>query len=156
MAQAKADAAAQHKGIYLIFGASWCGWCRRLEQFNHAPEISALLDQNYVTVHLTVEERKGKEQLDNPGGLEMMQRMGGQGGLPFFAFLGADGKPFVTSNRPAPGESGDTNIGFPGSPEEIEWFLTMMRKALPSASDSQLKMFEVQIRRLLPAAQAQQ
>ena len=150
LAEAKAEAASQHKGIFLIFGASWCGWCRRLEQFNHVPEVSAILDKTFVIVHLTVQEHKEKAQLDNPGAQELMKSLGGQGGLPFFAFLDGDGKPIVTSNRPPEGQKGDTNIGFPGEPQEIAWFLTMMRKVVPSLSAGQVQVLEDQIHRQLP------
>lgn len=150
MAHAQADAASQHKGIFLIFGASWCGWCRRLEQFNHVPEVSAILDKTFVIVHLTVQEHKEKAQLDNPGAEELMKSLGGQGGLPFFAFLDGGGKLIVTSNRPPDGQKGDTNIGFPGNPQEIAWFTTMMKKVVPSLSAGQVQMLEDQIRRQLP------
>lgn len=150
LAEAKAEAASQHKGIFLIFGASWCGWCRKLDQFNHVPEVSAILDKSYVIVHLTVEEHKDKAQLNNPGAEDLMKRLGGQGGLPYFAFLDQDGKPIVTSNRPPDGQKGDLNIGFPGTSQEVAWFLAMMSKALPSLSSDQLRILKDQIHRQLP------
>ena len=29
--QAKAEAAKAHKNIFIIFHASWCGWCRKMD-----------------------------------------------------------------------------------------------------------------------------
>jgi len=40
LSQAEAQAAAERKDIFLIFGASWCGWCKRLDRFNQL-QVSA-------------------------------------------------------------------------------------------------------------------
>ncbi|HEY1219455.1 MAG TPA: thioredoxin family protein, partial [Bryobacteraceae bacterium] len=37
MDAARTAAAAQHKSIFLIFHASWCGWCKKLDQFIEIP-----------------------------------------------------------------------------------------------------------------------
>ena len=148
MSEAKAQAASQHKGILLIFGASWCGWCRKLEQLDSVPEVSVILDKNDIIVHLTVLEHKDKAQLDNPGAEELMKSLGGQGSLPFFAFLDADAQPIVTSNRPS-ALPPDRNIGFPGNADEIAWYLAMVRKAVPSLTADQERMLENRINALL-------
>jgi thioredoxin-related protein len=148
LSQAEAEAAAQHKDIFLIFGASWCGWCKKLDQFDHSPEVGAILNRSFVLCHLTVEERGSKAKLDNPGAQQLMEMLGGRGGLPFFAFLDARGQAIVTSNRPSNGEPGDTNIGFPGRPEEIDWFVTMVRRAVPLLTVDEGHAIERQLRRI--------
>jgi hypothetical protein len=30
------------------FGASWCGWCKKLDNFNQTPEVSAVLQKSFV------------------------------------------------------------------------------------------------------------
>lgn len=149
LSQAEAQAAANHKDIFLIFGASWCGWCRRLDSFNQAPEVSAILQRSFVIAHLTVEEHGDKAALDNPGAQAFMTNLGGKGGLPFFAFLDSTGKLIVTSNRPANGKPGDTNIGFPGEPEEVAWFMAMLNKAVPSLRPQEAQVIEDQIHKQL-------
>lgn len=150
LSQAKTAAAAQHKDIFLIFGASWCGWCKRLDAFNHAPEMSAIIDRDFVISHLTVEEHGDKARLDNPGAQELMKKLGGQGGLPFFAFLDAEGATIVTSDRPSDGKPGDTNIGYPGEPDEVDWFVTMVKKAVPSLTSDQSQIIKEQLHQQLP------
>jgi thioredoxin-related protein len=149
LSQAEAQAAAEHKDIFLIFGASWCGWCKKLDNFNQTPEVSAILERNFVITHLTVEEHGDKAVLDNPGAQELMSKLGGAGGLPFFAFLDSEGKLIVSSNRPANGKSGDTNIGFPGDPGEVAWFRAMLNKAVSSLTPEEARLIEDQIHKQL-------
>jgi hypothetical protein len=59
-----------------------------------------------------------------------MKTVGGPAGLPFFAFLDRNGGLIVNSLRP--GEDGKSeNIGHPDKPEEVAWFMTMVRRAAP-------------------------
>jgi len=61
VAQAKADvagalktAAAAHKRVLLDFGGNWCGDCRALDAYFHDPANEALLNTNYVLVHVNI------------------------------------------------------------------------------------------------------
>jgi hypothetical protein len=38
------------------------------------------------------------------------------------------------------------NIGYPGEPQEIDWFVQMMRKAAPKMSETDLKTIEAALR----------
>ena len=91
-----------------------------------------------MTVHVVVEEHGQKAGLDNPGGEELLSVLGGkEAGLPFFAFLDGHGGLIVNSMRPVEGQSRGTNIGFPAQPEEIDWFLAMLAKAVPEMPAAQ-------------------
>lgn len=61
----------------------------------------------------------------------MWKRLGGSGGPPFFAFLDARGNEIVNSNRPGKDGKAPENIGHPSEPEEVDWFLAMVHKAVP-------------------------
>ena len=63
-AQAPADlstalktAAAAHKRVIVDFGGNWCGDCRVLDMYFHDPANSALLNANFVLVHVNIGER---------------------------------------------------------------------------------------------------
>ena len=147
LAAAESAAAAQQKNVWVIFGASWCGWCHKLDALINSPDAGPLLQQRFVIAHVTVDEHGDKAGLDNPGGDALRKRLGGSdnSGLPFFAFLDPAGRVLVNSNRPVPGKPGE-NIGFPSAPEEVDWFMTMLRRAAPALDPEQMRLIEAQLR----------
>ena len=70
----------------------------------------------------------------------MLQKLGGPGGLPYSAFLDAQGALIVNSKREG------QNIGYPAAPQEIDWFVQMMKKAAPRMSEDDLKTIETALR----------
>jgi thiol-disulfide isomerase/thioredoxin len=147
LAEAEATAAAEHKNVWVIFGASWCGWCHKLDGFINAPEVRPVLEQYFVIAHITVDEHGNKTSLDSPGGDDVRKRLGGDknSGLPFFAFLDSADHVLVNSNRPVASKPAE-NIGFPSAPEEVDWFLMMLHRAAPSLGAEQARMIEARLR----------
>jgi hypothetical protein len=78
--------------------------------------------------------------LENPGADALLQKLGGPAGLPYSAFLDAQGSLIVNSKREG------QNIGYPGEPQEIDWFMLMMKKAAPKMSETDLKTIEAALR----------
>jgi hypothetical protein len=100
-----------------------------------------------VPVHVVVKEDGEKASLNNPDGEELLAKVGGRNsGLPFFAFLDAGGEMIVNSTRPAAGKSGPSNIGYPSAPEEIDWFLVMLKKAVPNMTPAESGTIEQWLR----------
>lgn len=119
-------AAAKRDGrrVFLHFGAPWCPWCRRLDDWMNRPDVAPLLAKDFVCVKIDTER--------NPGGQAMLDRYAGgegkSGGIPWYAILDADGKAIADSFiRP-----GAENIGFPAADEEIKAFGDMLAKATRS------------------------
>lgn len=137
LAAAKAQAAKENKSIFVIFGASWCEDCHRLDAFLAVPEIEAIFNKHFVITRITVaEENGGNPALNNPGGLNLLIKFGGVGAggaanLPFSAILDVKGKLIANSNLPK-GHPANGGIGYPTKPEEIDWFVTMLKKGSPA------------------------
>lgn len=143
LSEVKAKAAADNKAIFVHFGASWCGWCKRLEAFLGKPEVKAVFEKHFVPVKLVVQESEKNKALENAGSAAVLKRFGGPAGLPFSAFLDREGKLIVNSNRN--GDEGQ-NIGHPIQPEEVDWFVAMMKKAAPKISEADLRVIETALR----------
>src|SRR6188472_3318713 len=69
--EARAQAAKENKNVMVIFHASWCGWCHKMDTSLNDASVKKFFDDNFVIRHLVVFESKGKENLENPGALEM-------------------------------------------------------------------------------------
>lgn len=151
---AKVQASQQHKVIFFVFGASWCGPCHRLDKFLAAPETRSILEEYFVEAKVNVWEDKGKHpELESPGAENLAAKLGGTNskgyvaGVPFIVFLNPRGEPIVSSFRPINGGAGHVNIGYPEKPEEIDWFGEMLKKAVPLMSADELRTIDEWLRK---------
>jgi thioredoxin-related protein len=119
----------QKKSAMVIFHASWCGWCHKLDDALKSKTLKPIMDKYFITTHLTVLESKEKKADENVGADTLMKKWGGeQSGLPFYTFLDAKGKKIADSNAMPKNQ----NIGYPGAPEEIEAFMGILKRAAPA------------------------
>lgn len=130
--KAVTDAGNQHKKVLLIFHASWCGWCHKMDAALNDEACKKFFDDNFVIEHITVMESKGKENLENAGGKEMMEKYNGKGmGLPYWVVLDKDAKLLYDSQEQvtfAAGTKKGQNIGCPATEKEVEKFIAILKK----------------------------
>lgn len=119
-------AQSSQKNVLLVFHATWCGWCKRLESAFNDTTIKPLIDNNYIIAMLDVKERGDKIQThENPCGQKFLSDFGGNNaGLPFIVFLNGKGKMIANSNVMPKKQ----NIGYPGTREEIAAFVNLLKK----------------------------
>jgi hypothetical protein len=100
-----------------------------------------------VIARLDVQERGDKVSLNTPGGWALAGQLGAKDpSLPFFVFLDEHGKLIANSYRPVPGKPDGANIGHPMEPEEIDYFMVMLRKAVPAISPADTQLIEDYLR----------
>lgn len=149
LTKAHAQAKAENKKVWVIFTASWCGWCKKLDAFLADPEMSKLVKKNFVVVHLDVLESENKKSLENEGGLDVMKQLNGDNaGLPFSAFTDASGKFLINTNRTT--NDPKTNVGYPAAPEEIAHFIKMLKSHAPRLSDAERGKIEAWLKANAP------
>ncbi len=112
-----AEAKARNKTVFLHFGAPWCIWCHRLEDWMARPEIASILAKDFIDCKIDEDRTIGGKDL------ELKYTEGKKSGIPVFFFIDGNGK--VQSSSFAGGE----NIGFPAAAAEIQHFETMLKSA---------------------------
>lgn len=141
MKEAYAQAKKEHKNVLLMFHASWCGWCKKMDASLEDAKCRKFFDDNYVIAHLDVLEQTAKANLENPGSLDQLKAFKGEkSGLPFWVILDANGKMLADSQMRPAGASLDTpgdSMGCPAADNEVAYFLNLL-KSTSKLTDDQL------------------
>lgn len=125
-----AEAKSAGKLVFLHFGAPWCPWCHRLDDWMEKPEPAATLAKAFVNVKVDVDRMTGGKDV-------LAKYRPKDGGIPWFAFIDGDGKVVADSDAAKGG-----NIGFPSAKEELEHFASMLAKATKLSDEDRLKLVE--------------
>jgi thiol-disulfide isomerase/thioredoxin len=130
LAAAQKLAQESDRRVFLHFGAPWCGWCHKLEDWMRKGDIAAVLGKDFVDCKVDTDRMTGgQEMLD---GYRAGAGLKKGGGIPWFVFLDKDGKVLAHSDGP------EGNTGFPAKPEEIEHFAAMLKAAKVRITDEDI------------------
>jgi thioredoxin-related protein len=114
----------EDKNIFVIFHASWCGWCKKLDASLNDPEIKKYFDTSYIIVHFTVQESAANKKLETPGADAILNKYGGkEAGLPFFVIFDNYGEVIGDSFYK------NENTGCPASENEVTAFIALLKKS---------------------------
>jgi len=75
LSDAYKEAAINNKNVMVLFHASWCGWCHKLDNSLNDSSCKKFFDDNYVIVHLTVAESDDNKPLENPGAVDIIRNL---------------------------------------------------------------------------------
>lgn len=129
LVEAYAKAASEKKNVMVIFHASWCGWCTKMDRSIGDSLIKPLFDKSYVIVHLTVYESNNNKALENPGALDFLTLHGGNDkGLPYWIVLNDKGDKLGDSKTIYPGKTEPDNTGCPASAVEVAHFIAVLKQ----------------------------
>lgn len=84
--QALALASKEHKNVLVVFGANWCYDCHVLDLAFHRPDVSAILQRDYVVVHVDVGQGDKNQDIMEQYQVPMKK------GIPAIAVLDGKGK----------------------------------------------------------------
>ena len=130
--EAYRKATTENKNVFLMFHASWCGWCHKMDSSMNDKTVRDFFHNNYVITHLTVYESRDKKQLENPGALEFLTKYRGNDlGIPYWIVIDKNGKWLADSQIRPDGSDYNVvgeNVGCPASREEVNHFLKVLRK----------------------------
>lgn len=149
MSEAFATAKKENKKVLVMFHASWCGWCHKMDTSINDPSIKNFFEKNFVIRHLVVFESKGKENLENPGALDMYNKYSENNqGIPFWLIFDNSESFLADSRMPAVknGKESLQNTGCPATKEEVDYLITVLKKTT-DLKENELELIRNRFRR---------
>jgi len=149
MKEALQQASKENKKVFIIFHASWCGWCHKMDSSMNDKTCKNFFEDNFVIRHLDVDEYKeDKKALQNPGANELRTKYHGDSvGIPFWFILDKDGKLLADSKIRSDGADFDAagdNVGCPSEEKEVVYFIKILKATTaltPQQEDAIAKRF---------------
>lgn len=122
------QAGKNNKNVFVIFHASWCGWCHKMDTAMNDVSCKKAFDDNYEIRHITVLESDKHKADENPGGAELLKKYkGDSGGIPFWLVFNAKGE-LLADSRMTNAQGTLANVGCPAETEEIAYFISVLQK----------------------------
>lgn len=149
--EATTVAAKENKKVFLIFHASWCGWCHKMDTAMSTLPCKPLFDKNFVVRHIVVKETDKHKAEENAGGDELMAEYGaGRSGIPYWIIFDKNGKALADSQiRPdgADMHTSGENVGCPASEKEVNYFIKVLKQTA-KLSDKELATITARFRKI--------
>lgn len=139
----------ENKKVMVIFHASWCGWCHKMDTSLNDVSVKKYFDDNFVIRHLVVFESNTKKNLENPGAEDLVNKYNGKdGGIPFWLVFDKD-ESFLADSRRKETVNGVeqlSNSGCPATKEEVDYFISVLQKTTQLKED-ELEKIRVRFRK---------
>jgi len=109
------------------------------------PSCKKMFDDNYVIAYRDVQESPGKENLQNPGAMDVLKNYNAdKAGLPFWLVPDATGAPLANSEMKPAGAKlpkPEDNVGCPAADNEVAYFTNIL-KATSNLNDNDLAVIQ--------------
>jgi hypothetical protein len=112
----------ENKRVFLLFGTPTDEWSLRFDRFHAQPDVRRILQRYFVLVRIDI--------IDTPGG-ENYYHECPSSGVPAFVILDGNGMMLADSG------AGETNVGFPVKPDEVERYCTALVAACPTLTEAE-------------------
>jgi thioredoxin-related protein len=122
-----AKAKQEHKKALVMFHASWCEWCKKMDASINDSACKDYFYKNFAISVIDVFEYGEKTALNNPGGDSLYEKYGGNNGLPFWIIFDENGNALATANLSKTGES----IACPNEEDDVNAFVNVLKKYTP-------------------------
>jgi thioredoxin-related protein len=145
--EATTIAGKENKKVFVMFTASWCGWCKRMDKSMEDEDCRKYFDDNFVVRHFVVDEFGDKKSLETPGAVEFRKKYGGEGqGIPFWLIFDKNGNLLADSMKPDGSTGGRINTGCPADAPEVDYFISVLKKTT-SLKEDQLEKISKRFRK---------
>ena len=140
--EAYTQAEKETKNVFVIFHASWCIWCRKMDTAMNEMTTKFFFDRSYVIKHLVVKESPSNKELENPGAAELLKKYGGDElGIPYWLIFDKKGN-LLADSQLSPG----VNSGCPATKEEVDYFMKVLKKT-SSITPEEASVIEARFRK---------
>lgn len=141
------QAGKEKKNVFVMFTASWCGWCHRMKNSMNDEEVKKYFDDSFVSLYFVVDESADKKNLETPGAAAFRTKYGGDDqGIPFWIVFNKDGIRIADSMRPDGSPLGRINTGCPAEEAEVDYFISVLKKTT-SMKEDQLEKISKRFRK---------
>jgi len=114
--------------LLVHFGAPWCPWCHKLDDWLASDEIAPLVAKDYLDLKIDQDRMEGAKEIEAKLGMPEKE------GIPWIAIVDpATGKTLATSQS----ETG--NIGYPAEDGEIAHFMKMVESTRSRLTEADLQ-----------------
>lgn len=130
------QAGKEKKNVFVMFTASWCGWCHRMKNSMIDEDIKKYFNDSFITLYYVVDEPADKKDLETPGGSAFKTKYGGDNqGIPFWIVFNKDGIRIADSMKPDGSPTGRINTGCPANDDEVDYFISVLKRTTTLKED---------------------